>query len=173
MKQNQTAFLKLCLADALIKLMQTQAFDAISVQAICKQADVGRTTFYRHFASKDSKEELLIFKIHYEWQSYAARHEAAVEQDRGAALTGFIYENKTLFSLLHQNGLITALMRVFEELLSAGAAYDKPSSYLASFFIYGYFGLIYQWIKYNFDETPEQIQTHISAAFSAHTPQNG
>ena len=31
-----------------------------------------------------------------------------------------------------------------------------------SFFIYGYFGIIYQWIKYDFDETPEQIQKHIN-----------
>ena len=33
--------------------------------------------------------------------------------------------------------------------------------------IYGYFGVIYQWIKYGFDETPEQVQKHISDTFSA------
>lgn len=30
-----------------------------------------------------------------------------------------------------------------------------------SFFIYGYFRIIYQWIKYVFDETLEQIQKRI------------
>ena len=49
MKKNQTAFMKLCLADALIKLMKIQDFDTINVNSICKEADIGRTTFYRYF----------------------------------------------------------------------------------------------------------------------------
>ena len=34
MKKNQTAFMKLCLADALIKLMKTQDFDTIPKESI-------------------------------------------------------------------------------------------------------------------------------------------
>ena len=41
------------------------------------------------------------------------------------------------------------------------------NSFLMSYFIYGYFGVIYQWIKYSFDETPEQVQKHISDTLSA------
>ena len=48
MKRNQTEFLKLCLADALVKLMADKPYEDISVNAICEKADVGRTTFYRH-----------------------------------------------------------------------------------------------------------------------------
>ena len=33
---------------------------------------------------------------------------------------------------------------------------------LMSYFVYGYFGVIYQWIKYDFDETPEQVAKHIT-----------
>lgn len=105
MKKKQTEFLKLCLADGLIKLMQTQDFDAINVNAVCKEADIGRTTFYRYFDNKNSKEDLLIFKIRYEWERYAERHEEEVTQDKGFALTNFIYENRRLFSLLYRSGL--------------------------------------------------------------------
>ena len=109
MKRNQTAFMKLCLADALIKLMAAQDYDSINVNTICELAGVGRTTFYRHLACKNSKEELLIYKINYEWGRYADLH---------------------------------------------------------------YFGVIYQWIKYGFDETPEQVQKHISDTFSAGLAKN-
>ena len=44
--------------------------------------------------------------------------------------------------------------------------------YLMSFFIYGYFGIIYQWINYDFDETPEQVQKHINDTISAGLRQN-
>lgn len=67
--------MKLCLADALIKLMKTQDFDTINVNSICREADIGRTTFYRYFENKNSKEEILLFKIKYEWEQYSDRHE--------------------------------------------------------------------------------------------------
>lgn len=90
-----------------------------------------------------------------------------MEKDKGFALTCFIYENRRLFTLLHNNGLIVVIMRACELLVSGGETWDKNLSYLMSYFIYGYFGVIYQWIKYSFDETPEQVQKHISDTLSA------
>lgn len=41
---------------AMMRLMVARGWDAIDVQALCEQANVGRSTFYLHFANK---EELL------------------------------------------------------------------------------------------------------------------
>ncbi|MFG6350569.1 MAG: TetR/AcrR family transcriptional regulator [Oscillospiraceae bacterium] len=172
MKRNQTAFLKLCLADALIELMAVQDYQAINVNAICELAGVGRTTFYRHLDHKSSKEELLVFKLDYEWERYEKLHRDDVEKDKGFALASFIYENRRLFSLLYDNGLIAVIMKTCELLVSGGETWDKDFSYLISYFIYGYFGVIYQWIKYGFDETPQQIQKHISNSFSSGLSKN-
>jgi len=43
-------------------------------------------------------------------------------------------------------------------LVPGGEVYDKNLSYLMSFFTYGYFGIIHQWIKYDFEETPESVK---------------
>lgn len=152
--------MKLCLADALLKLMKTQDFDAINVNSICREADIGRTTFYRYFDNKNSKEEMLLFKIRYEREQYSEKHGSS-EPGKSPDLTAFIYDNRWLFSMLYHNGLISVIMRSLEELIPAGESYDKPTSYLMAYFIYGYFGIIYQWIKYDFDETPEEVQKHI------------
>jgi AcrR family transcriptional regulator len=45
------------LRDALIELITERGWDNVSVQDICDRADVGRSTFYTHFADK---EELLL-----------------------------------------------------------------------------------------------------------------
>ena len=160
-KEQSTKFLKLCLADSLIKMMETQDYDSININAVCEVAGVGRTTYYRYFDKKSSKENLLVFKIFYEWDIYMEKHKDEVKKDKGAVLLNFIYENKLLFKLLYDNNLIVALMRIFEEIDASDWPTDKESSYLRAFLIYGYFGTIYQWIKYDFDETPEQVQQHI------------
>ena len=45
------------LRDALITLMHERGWDNLSVQDICDRANVGRSTFYNHFADK---EDLLV-----------------------------------------------------------------------------------------------------------------
>ncbi len=166
MKRDQTAFLKLCLADALIRLMAKQDYNAISINAICQLAGVGRTTFYRHLDRKNSKEELLLFKLTYEWEQYVNLADEEVRKNKGGYLTQFIYENRKLFTLLHDNGLISVIMRSMELMIpdADGLDYgrDRNTAYLMSFCIYGYFGIIYQWIKYGFDETPEEVNRHIA-----------
>ncbi len=164
MKKNQTDFLKLCLADALLKLLESKEYADINVNEICEMAGVGRTTFYRHLDKANGKEELLLFKISYEWDCYQEKHDEEIRNDQNLGMSSYIYENRKLFSLLYKKGLISLLMQSFEILVPGGEVVDKNLSYLMSFFTYGYFGIIYQWIKYEFDETPEQIKSHIDGA---------
>ena len=167
MKKNQTEFLKLCLADGLIKLLESKDYADIDINEICETANVGRTTFYRHLGKNNGKEELILFKISYEWDRYQEKHDEEMKKDQGLGMSSYIYENRKLFSLLYKKGLITLLMRAFEILVPSGEVYDKNLSYIMSFFTYGYFGIIYQWIKYEFDESPEQVFGHIQDAITS------
>ena len=172
MKKNQTEFMKLCLADALIKLMLGQDFSSININTICEEAGIGRTTFYRHFDKKANKEDLLKYKLHYEWKTYMDFHPEEIERDKAGALFQFIYDNRNLFSLFYKNGLITTIMSIVEDFLAEGETYGKDYAYIMSYMIYGYFGIIYQWIKYEFDETPDQVASHISQAIMSASSDN-
>lgn len=44
---------KASLRDAMLGLMATRGWDEITIQEICDQANVGRSTFYVHYQSKD------------------------------------------------------------------------------------------------------------------------
>ena len=59
-----TEFLKECMADALIKLLAIKPIEKITVQEIVTYAGVGRTTWFRSFASK---REALVFKLEKLW----------------------------------------------------------------------------------------------------------
>lgn len=49
------------LSEALIELVLERGWDSVSVQDVCERADVGRSTFYTHFADK---EDLLVGGLH-------------------------------------------------------------------------------------------------------------
>lgn len=59
---------------------------------------------------------------------------------------------------MYKNGLTTSIMKAFDAL--SDWPEEKNSAYLRAFFVYGFFGVVYQWIKYDFDETPEEVQQH-------------
>lgn len=162
MKENQTTFLKLCLADALLLLMKENEYEAINVNTICEKAGIGRTTFYRHFDSKKGKDDILIYKMDYEWMQYTFKHEEEVIKDKGLAMLHFIYENRNFFLMLYNNELIAIIMRIFEKTIIGDIPLDNDVSYVASYFTYGYFGIIYQWIKRGFADTPEDVRKKIA-----------
>ena len=157
-KEESAKFLKLCLADALLKMLETQSYDSVNVNAVCERAGVGRTTYYRYFDKKSGIEDLLVFKIVYEAKAYNAKYKEEAKKDSGKVFLDFVYENKSLFRLMYKNGLTTSIMKAFNAL--ADWPEERNSAYLRAFFVYGFFGVVYQWIKYDFDETPEQIQRH-------------
>lgn len=163
MKKNQTAFVKLCLADALIRLMQERPWAEIGVSEVCELSGVGRTTFYRHCDCKGSMDELLLFKLCYDWERYELLHREEAECDIGCTLLRYIYESRELVLLMYRNGLEGALRRAFER-LTAAAVPAGGNDYLRSFYSYGYFGVICRWIERGFDDSPEQLCGYVREA---------
>ena len=66
-RASGTEFLKECIADALIKLMESKPYDKITVREITDCANVGRATYFRQFSSKD---DVLIYKVKLLWRRW-------------------------------------------------------------------------------------------------------
>jgi AcrR family transcriptional regulator len=86
------------LRDALVGLMVERGWEAVNVQMVCERANVGRSTFYTHFADK---EELLTSGFD------DLRRMMAAQRAPGVGRIGFArgliehaYENKRLFRAL-------------------------------------------------------------------------
>lgn len=104
------------LRDALLKLLQSQSFDDITVRDIAALADVGYTTFFRHYSSKEALLDALISD---EVARMAERatpiFDAADHYGACLAFCEYVDENWLLWTSLLTGG---AALRVREELLA-------------------------------------------------------
>lgn len=171
MKNNQAAFIKLCLADALISLMRERPYAEIGVSDVCERSGLGRTTFYRHCDCKGSMDGLLIFKLEYEWERYRRLHGEEPGRGCGCALLECIYENREQALLMYRNGLYDALRRAYERMSEAEGGEAGADAYLRSFYTYGRFGVLCRWIEDGFDKTPGQVCGIIGAAAGGCAPE--
>lgn len=90
-----TEFLKLCLSEALVQLMEEKPFDSITIDEIAAEAGVGRATYFRNFKSKD---ELLSFKMDMLLKKWYAKHSKNISTADGLKfLLEFYYSNKDFF----------------------------------------------------------------------------
>jgi AcrR family transcriptional regulator len=106
------------LREALVALMLEKGWDSMSVQDICDRADVGRSTFYTHFADK---EELLVGGFHdlREMIRAGLARTAASDAPLGFArgMIDHAHENQRLFKALvgKRSGLL--VLRRFRDLV--------------------------------------------------------
>ncbi len=153
-----TEFLKECLADALIKLLKNKPIEKITVPEISETADVGRTTFFRNFTSKT---EMITFKLIKLWGRWAEEHNL-VERSKFTldnAVDFFAFNNtiKELLVIIYHRDLQPAVYDAFYKVMMPQFGADANECYRSRFYSYGLFGLLDEWIKRGFNETPEQM----------------
>lgn len=103
------------LQDALIALIPEHAYAAITVDDICQRANVGRSTFYTHYADKDALRSATI-EAHL---GSLSRGRMSAGQEIGARLFAFslpMFEHALAFRSLHHALLASSGDTIYDEL---------------------------------------------------------
>ena len=153
-----TEFLKECLADTLIKLLKTKPIEKITVPEIAETASVGRTTYFRNFTTKN---EALTFKIVRLWERWAEEHNLAERRrytlNNALDFFQFNYSIRDFLTLLYEKNLQSALYDAFYSIMVSQYGANAVECYKSRFYSYGLFGLLDEWIKRGFYESPEEM----------------
>ncbi len=153
-----TAFLKECLADALILLLESKPIEKITIPEIAGLAGVGRTTYFRNFKSKD---EMLSFKLLVLWDRWVEEHQVRTQRrysaDNALTFFQFNYSIRALLVLMYRRGLQSSLYRAFSLYWMPPDDTDLKEYYISSAYSYGIFGILDAWIVRGFSESPEQM----------------
>lgn len=161
------------LRDALIALILEKGYDSVTVQDITDRANLGRATFYLHYAN--GKDQLLMSSLREMFDDLKARitspsNDLAVG-DMAMRVVPFqhAFENRDLYrvTLLSQHGTaaivngireyLAGIMRERIDLMVTDRQPLVPLDILANYLAGAMISLISWWLKQDSDYTAEQM----------------
>ena len=148
---------------ALLLLMRSKAYSDITIGEISAKAGVNRSTYYRHFPTKDSIIQSYLDAIMEEYQS---RFRSLRSDDYALYLRTMFeafYEKRDDLLLIHQSGLSHLLLDV---LMNRFRFEDIPEreQFRMSYHIGGIHSNMLLWFAHGMRETPVEM-TEISMQY--------
>ena len=155
------------LGDALVELMVEKGYEAISVKDIIEHANVGRSTFYSHYANKD---ELFVSQLD-RLVELLSQH---IPQDTpdgnpffpSLGLFTHIQEQWKLYRILAWGSGVDLLTRHLQKSLSekieqrlsaGGQSFEVPLPVMANFLAGSFLSLVNWWLDNKMSYSPEQM----------------
>jgi AcrR family transcriptional regulator len=143
---------------ALFSLAQERPYEAITVEAICKAAGVGRSTFYAHFADKDALKRNGV-------ETLRGSLDEAAEEPLGFSLMLFRHgvEHLEHFRALGRGPGREASIQTLTQLVRRAITTDavarrgqrSEQAPTVEFLTSGYIGLLTWWLDRGAPEAPE------------------
>lgn len=151
------------LTQALMKLMQTSAFDKITITDITAEAGVSRLTFYRNFESKEQ-----ILQCHFDALFDEYKSGLPEGSDLRTVLThsfSYIQRECGLIRLMMRQGLAALIQRPFDDyfsiVLEKVTLPGEISYFQKRFLAGGVFFIMVDWIQDSRGLAPEEIADEI------------
>ncbi|MEW6406062.1 MAG: TetR/AcrR family transcriptional regulator [Chloroflexota bacterium] len=170
MKDNhdrQTQRTQLLLGNALIELMMEKGYDGITVKDIIERANVGRSTFYSHYQSKDDLFNSQFDRV-LEVLTGHTGDEISAENPYFPSLGLFrhVQEQYKLFKILAWGTGADLMIRHFQKSLSekierrlmqTGQAFALPTAVMATFITGSFLSMLQWWLDNKMVYSPEEI----------------
>ena len=155
------------LGDAFVELLMEKGYDAISIKDIIERANVGRSTFYSHYADKD---ELFVGQLD-RLMDLLSQHVPQVHLEENPffpslGLFQHIKQQQKLYRILTWGSGVDVLTKhlqksmtekIEERLLANGKTYDVPVPVIANFLAGSFLSLVKWWLDNKMKYSPEQM----------------
>lgn len=156
-----------CIAQALIAMMEQTPIEEIHINDLMKRAGVSRMSYYRYFSSKT---DVLKFYLDYVLEEYFETidgKDGSVFQSYEHVLEAlkFFYRHRELFLCLHRagmSGIVLDALNRYTERQSGFVHGDVEKAYPLYYYAGAIFNVYMQWILQGARETPEQVAALIT-----------
>jgi AcrR family transcriptional regulator len=154
------------LQEALISLTLEKGFDAVTIRNITNRADVGYTTFFRHYPDKEALLADVLNSMRVEFLQLLMPHSITTNPERmGTLLFQYVTDNADLCRVLLNSTNTMVLLRPMQEMSQEEAEEmfanvpggDIPSEIAANHLIISLVMLIRWWLENGMPYPPERM----------------
>lgn len=168
---------------AFTDLLMTRSYSQITVQNIIDKADVGRSTFYAHFDTKEALLEEMCTELFHHVVKDHKEAEKTHDFSEGENSTGTIITH-ILYHLRDHHGNIIQILQgesgdlflryfkrylkdVFaDELRGKLKPLDVPYDFKIHFIVCSFVDMVNWWAQNGLKETPEELERYFSAVMA-------
>lgn len=165
--------------EALISLLETKEYDFISIKELCDKAGVNRSTFYLHYEKMD---DLLEETIKYIQKSFVQQFDTTqlskqslselslsdkmfIKKEYLEPFLTFFKENRKVLRLYKkmpyifntEKTYLSLQKQLLLDILKDFGVSEEIRKYYISFYIHGFFSIIYSWIDNDCAESIEEM----------------
>lgn len=154
---NEINYVKQQITNTLIKELEEKNINEISIRDLCNDAGVGRASFYRHFNSKEEVLEVHAYKLICEWSDTIERDTNAKPSEVFESLFQHLVDHASFYKLLYKMNMADMILKTIKKKIQLNDSLSNFDAYGKSFFAYGLYGWINEWVQRGMDESPEQL----------------
>ena len=156
--EHRNIHLRKQVLQSLLKMMQTQDINDISISSLTENAGIGRASFYRNY---DSKEDVLrqeaISKLQ-RWGRISERDPRFSPIYIFESLFTHIRENGEFYAALQKAGLMDIILDTLVEKVGLDPSMPNEEAYAKASLAYMIFGWINEWMKRGMQEKGDELK---------------
>lgn len=155
----RNAYVRTQITNALLELLEQKEMTEISIKELCDKAQVGRTSFYRNFASKEDVLYDYLSTVLKQW--FGEMSEDDLNGMEGEQLAHLLFSNlennRDFYGLLAKRHLTHLILDRILELYGPTEQDSVMEAYTKAALAYLTYGWIETWLKRGMKESAKQI----------------
>ena len=156
--EQKNTYVKEQITKALLLLLESKNIDDISISELTSAAEIGRVSFYRNYKNKEDILRQEADRLLAQWGSIFQAMPSNEEYNSFfLSLFDFFQNNKSFFTTLYQSGLSHIIMDTIVATADILPQTPNLDAYLKSFWAYGVYGWIIEWIKRGMQESSQEL----------------
>lgn len=162
--EQKNTYVKKQITAALLALLKEKPLSDISVSELTGRAGIGRVSFYRNYKSKEDilKEES--DRLVREWGRLYEENPESTPQTLFPSLFDFYRDHKDFYTTLYEAGMSSIMMETIVGTIRITPEMQNLEAYMKSFWAYGIYGWMLEWIRRGMQESGEELLVLFSLA---------
>lgn len=146
---------------AMIDLLEKKPIHEIPIRELCNKAEVGRTSFYRNFETKEDILKNHIEAMLKEWEEHIKGNTIKSLKEAIYQLFLHLEKNKEFYNLIYKRGLLYLMKDHILDLFGFNPKQELVKAYASSYVAFFIYGWIEVWFRRGMIDSPEEIASYL------------